>query len=642
MAELGQLHSMMVASKGYGGTGLGILMSRRREKRPLPGRPQPAARAGRVVYQSSSPRFDAGRLVTAARETVRFKLPLLNSVGPWFVERVRRLGGARQRPAFRVLAVAVWAITTVRLISIHSGGQLHVSFASAWAIPAAGFVLGVICWGLPWLRVPTDHLLAAMVVGIALPLLYLSFAGNLQGGDLLPVYIVAAVFTAALLPLRIAMAVAVLGAVAASVPLLLGWSALYDRSLLVLVSVVGLLTYTQARMLGNISRKQHEAEGRSRQIEESFMATLAALAASGFGKDRPMEAHSRGTASLVVAVAHQLGLNGEPLRQLELAALLHDVGKAGLPSELLNKPGPLTSEELARVHEHPVVAERILSRVPALQPISPIIRAQYERWNGSGYPDGLAGEMIPLGGRIIHACAAFHAMASNRPYRPAIRLDQVINELRRQSGSQFDPQVVEALIAVVEQGEVDLANIRLEVEAPPPTPSRQWQKQLETIDQVGVRLGRESSVQQICRITAEVAASLLPHDQARVYLVADDKRRLVPSYVSPPDRQESSRTALEHRILLPGEGIAGQVFQNLHGILLGDADPGLAGFEAPAMSVSAVAVPVMLHDDIVGVIEVVKLGPNQYSRSHLRVLKILANQMALSVANARLIDRLAA
>ena len=633
---------MVVASKGYGGSGLAILMSRRTEKRPLPKRPQPAAWAGRVVYRAASQRFDVGRLVTAARETVRFKLPLLTLVGPWFVERARRLGGAPQRPAFRVLAVAVWAITTVRLISVHSGGQLHLNFVSAWAIPAAGFVLGVICWGLPWLRIPTDHLLAAMVVGIALPLLYLSFAGNLQGGDLLPVYIVAAVFTAALLPLRIAMAVAVLGAIAASVPLLLGWSALYDRSLLVLVSVVGLLTYTQARMLGNIGRKQHEAEGRSRQIEESFMATLSALAASGFGSERPMEAHSRGTASLVVAVAHQLGLKGEPLRQLELAALLHDVGKAGLPTGLLNKPGPLTSEELALVHEHPVVAERILSGVPALQSISPIIRAQYERWNGSGYPDGLAGEKIPLGGRIIHACAAFHAMASNRPYRLAIRLDQVINELRRQSGSQFDPRVVEALIAVVEQGEVDLANIRIEAEAPPSTPSRQWQKQLETIDQVGVRLGRESSVQQICRITAEVAASLLPHDQARVYLVADDKRRLVPSYVSPPDRQESSRTALEHRILLPGEGIAGQVFQNRHGILLGDADPGLAGFEAPAMSVSAVAVPVMLHDDIVGVIEVVKLGSNQYARSHLRVLKILANQMALSVANARLIDRLAA
>src|SRR4029077_11360511 len=106
--------------------------------------------------------------------------------------------------------------------------------------------------------------------------------------------------------------------------------------------------------------------------------------------------------------------------------------------------------------------------------ISPTIRAQYERWNGSGYPDGLAGEKIPLGGRIIHACAAFHAMVSNRPYRPAIRLDQVINELRPQFGSQFDPQVVEALIAVVEQGEMDLATMRLEMEAPQQTPSRQW------------------------------------------------------------------------------------------------------------------------------------------------------------------------
>jgi hypothetical protein len=356
-----------------------------------------------------------------------------------------------------------------------------------------------------------------------------------------------------------------------------------------------------------------------------------------------MEAHSRGTAALAVAVAQQLGLKGNSLRQFELAALLHDVGKAGIPTQLLNKPGPLTTEELAMVHEHPVIAERILSRVPALRSISPIIRAQYERWNGSGYPDGLAGEKIPLGGRIIHACAAFHAMASGRSYRPAIRLDQIINELRRQAGSQFDPRVVEAVIAVVEQGEIDLANIRLESQPPPlSSPSRQWQKQLETIDQLGVRLGRESGVEQICRLTAEVAASLLPHDQARVYLVADDKRRLVPSYVSPPDRQDSSRTALEHRILLPGEGIAGQVFQNRHGILLGDADPGLAGFEAPAMSVSAVAVPVMLHDDIVGVIEVVKLGSNQYSRSHLRVLKIVANQMSLSVANARLIDRMVA
>jgi GAF domain-containing protein len=100
--------------------------------------------------------------------------------------------------------------------------------------------------------------------------------------------------------------------------------------------------------------------------------------------------------------------------------------------------------------------------------------------------------------------------------------------------------------------------------------------------------------------------------------------------------------ALERRILLPGEGIAGQVFLSGRGIVVGDSDPGLVGFEAPAMKVSVVAVPVTINNDFIGVIEVVKLGVNQYSKSHLRLLKILADQMALSVANARMVDRLAA
>jgi GAF domain-containing protein len=154
--------------------------------------------------------------------------------------------------------------------------------------------------------------------------------------------------------------------------------------------------------------------------------------------------------------------------------------------------------------------------------------------------------------------------------------------------------------------------------------------------------GRETGEQQICRLTAEVAANLLPHDQARVYLVAIDKRHLVPSYVLPPERLEAAGKALEHRILLPGEGIAGQVFESRRGIVVGDAEPGLVGFEAPSMKVSAVAVPVLVNSDFIGVIEVVKLGLNQYSKNHLRLLKILAHQMALSVANARMVDRLAA
>ena len=589
-----------------------------------------------MVYRAPKA-FDLRRLVTSARETVQFKLPVLRKESVRLRQTARTLG-TREWPALRVVAVAFWAITTVQLVSSYSGSPIQMGSLSAWAAPAVGFVLGVLCWGLPRVRVPVDHLLGAIVVGIAVPLLYLSIAGKVHSGDLMSLYIVLALFTAALLPLRTAMAVGLLAAVAAAVPLVAGWSTLYERSLLVLVCVIGLIVYTQTRMLGNISRQKREVEDRRRQIEESFMTTLGALSAMVFSKDRFMEAHSRETATLAVAVAKYLGLKGLALRQLEYAALLHDVGKVGIPAHLLNKPGPLTSEELALVHEHPVIAERILSRVPALQAICPVVRAQYERWNGSGYPDGLAGEMIPLGGRIIHVCAAFHAMSSDRPYRPAIATDLIIKELQSQAGTQFDPQVVMAVIAVVEQREAEAANIRRESEQPRPGPSLQRvQEQL-----TGARPDVETAVQQICRLTAEVAGNLMPHDQARVYLVAGDKRRLIPRYVNPPDQLEAARTALEHKILLAGEGIAGQVLSNRHGIVVGDADPGLVGFEAPAMKASVVAVPVLINNDFIGVIEVVKLGVNQYSKNHLKLLKILADQMALSVANARMVDRLAA
>jgi HD-GYP domain-containing protein (c-di-GMP phosphodiesterase class II) len=588
-----------------------------------------------MVYRAA-PRFDPRRLATLVREMIQFKRPLV-SVGFWFEEARRALGRARELPGLRVLAVAFWAITTVQLVSSSSGSGLHLGSLSAWVIPAAGFLLGVLCWGLLWVRGPIDHFLGAIVVGIALPLLYLSVSGNVHSGDLVSVYIVLAVFTAALLPLRIAMAVGLLGAVAAAVPLVAGWSTLFERSLLVLVCVIGLIVYVQTRMLGNFASEKREAENHGRQIEESFMATLGAMSAMVFGKDRFMDAHSRATATLAVAVAERLGLKGRALRQFELAALLHDVGKVGLPAQLLNKSGPLTGDEVALVHEHPVIAERILASVPSLRAITPIIRGQYERWNGSGYPDGLAGETIPLGGRIIHACAEFHAMLSERPDRPALSTDQIIRELRNQAGTQFDPRVVEALVAVVHDGDLAAATVLREPK-PDPRPLLQRVQDREIVSDPP----RETGEQQICRLTAEVAANLLPHDQARVYLVASDKRRLVPTYVSPPQRLEAPGTALEGRILLPGEGIAGQVFQNRRGIVVGNAEPGLAGFEAPAMKVSAVAVPVLTNNEIIGVIEVVKLGLNQYSKNDLKLLKILAKQMALSVANARMIDRMVA
>jgi HD-GYP domain-containing protein (c-di-GMP phosphodiesterase class II) len=154
--------------------------------------------------------------------------------------------------------------------------------------------------------------------------------------------------------------------------------------------------------------------------------------------------HLKGVAKLAIGVATRLGLEGEELDEVVRGAELHDVGKMAIPDEILRKPGPLTEEEWAFVRQHTLIAERILSAAPALLPVAKLVRASHERFDGSGYPDGLAGEAIPLGSRIIAVCDAFHAMTSPRPFRPAIPPQDALTELRACAGTQFDPEVVTA------------------------------------------------------------------------------------------------------------------------------------------------------------------------------------------------------
>jgi len=145
-----------------------------------------------------------------------------------------------------------------------------------------------------------------------------------------------------------------------------------------------------------------------------------------------------------MGVATRLELDGEELDEVVRAAELHDVGKMAIPDEVLRKPGPLTEEEWAFVRQHTIIGERILSAAPALLPVAKLVRASHERFDGSGYPDGLAADAIPLGSRIVAVCDAFQAMTSPRPYRPAIPVEDALAELRACAGTQFDPEVVKA------------------------------------------------------------------------------------------------------------------------------------------------------------------------------------------------------
>jgi putative nucleotidyltransferase with HDIG domain len=162
--------------------------------------------------------------------------------------------------------------------------------------------------------------------------------------------------------------------------------------------------------------------------------------------------HSRGVVELAVDVADELGLDGHQRRLVELGALLHDVGKIRVPKEIINKPGPLDEEEWAVMRRHTVEGQRMLDRVGGdLTEVGVIVRASHERWDGSGYPDRLAGEEIPLPARIVACADAWSAMTTTRAYRAAMREVEALAELHASSGSHFDPRVVEALVTVLER-----------------------------------------------------------------------------------------------------------------------------------------------------------------------------------------------
>src|SRR5436853_4327001 len=133
----------------------------------------------------------------------------------------------------------------------------------------------------------------------------------------------------------------------------------------------------------------------------------------------------------------------DELEEVSRAAELHDVGKMAVPEEILNKPGPLDDVEFGFIRQHTIVGERILAAAPSLASVAKIVRASHERWDGSGYPDGLAGEEIPLAARIVLVCDAYHAMTSDRPYQPPVAVADALAELRRCAGTHFDPKVID-------------------------------------------------------------------------------------------------------------------------------------------------------------------------------------------------------
>jgi putative nucleotidyltransferase with HDIG domain len=245
-------------------------------------------------------------------------------------------------------------------------------------------------------------------------------------------------------------------------PALFGWVTLVD----VLLSPVGLLAAMAAvsdpyavllvlplaALLFVFALERGARMRQAIELSRAYRGTTLLLSDVLEADDEYTGVHSRGVVSLSIAVADAMGLDSADRRNVEFGALLHDVGKIAVPKEIINKPGPLTEDEWIVIKTHTIEGQRMLDRVGGLlSQVGRIVRSSHEKWDGTGYPDGLVGDEIPVGSAIVCCCDAFNAMTTDRSYRDAMSLDEAIDELQQNSGTQFSPAVVDALLRVLRE-----------------------------------------------------------------------------------------------------------------------------------------------------------------------------------------------
>src|SRR5437588_10605468 len=222
-----------------------------------------------------------------------------------------------------------------------------------------------------------------------------------------------------------------------------GW----QTSLLVLPVIYWV--YRSYRLyLGRLEAEKERVEIEKRHVEQIAslnMRTIEALALAIEAKDHTTHTHLQRVRTYAIEIANEMNLPADEVEALRAAALLHDIGKLAIPEQIINKPGKLSREEFEKMKVHPIVGAEILDRVAFPYPVAPIVRSHHERWDGSGYPEGLAGEAIPIGARILAAVDCLDALASHRQYRQALPLSEAMAKVKEKAGSWFDPRVVEIL-----------------------------------------------------------------------------------------------------------------------------------------------------------------------------------------------------
>jgi len=406
-------------------------------------------------------------------------------------------------------------------------------------------------------------------------------------------------------------------------------------------------------------------EDEKRHVEEManlHLRTIEALALAIEAKDHTTHEHLQRVRIYAIEVAKELGMKGDELEALHAAALLHDIGKLAVPEHIISKPGRLTPEEFEKMKIHTLVGAEILERVRFPYPVVPIVRAHHEKWDGSGYPLGLKGAEIPIGARILSAVDYLDALASDRQYRRALPLRDVMQKLAAESGKSFDPKVVEILqnryqylerLAIAKSAEDPNSPlstaIKIERGSEPAagfenTAARDYagreatflssiaaaRQEAQALFELSQDLGASLSLGETLSVFSVKLKPMVPYDAIAIYIRREDE--LVPEYVN----GDNYRLFSSLRIPV-GQGLSGWVAQNRKPIINGNpsVEPGYLNDPSKFSSLrSALAVPLEGVAGVIGVLALYRAERDSFTSDHLRVLLAVSGKMALAIENA--------
>ena len=403
-------------------------------------------------------------------------------------------------------------------------------------------------------------------------------------------------------------------------------------------------------------RRLEEERRHSQEVSELHLRTIEALAVAIDAKDETTHDHLQRVQVYALAIAKELEVGEEEMLALQAASLLHDIGKLAVPEYILSKPGRLTPEEFERVKIHPTVGAEILERVRFPYPVVPIVATHHEKWDGTGYPEGLAGEQIPIGARILSTVDCFDALASDRQYRRALPLDQAMQMIVAQAGTSFDPRVVDVLnrryrelekvaqaahiettklsrepkmarAAVPDAGFVEIAEHASADVSRYAVSIANARQEFEAIYELIDALGTSLAVERALSLIGAHVKAIVPCDCIAIYLIEDGM--LVPHHVSGTD------DALFRSIRIPlGEGVSGWVADTQRAVINGNpsVEPGyLRNPSKFSILLSVTSIPLIGSAGIVGVLSLYSRSRDSFTGDNVRLLNAVAAKAAIAV-----------